>query len=79
MNKPNFFQNVSGMFRDKYTPLRDKLLIIGGAVYLISPIDLIPDFLFIVGYTDDFACLVGTGTLFYKTYNRYMKRNRIVG
>ncbi|TCP58250.1 uncharacterized protein DUF1232 [Tumebacillus sp. BK434] len=79
MNKPNFFQNVRGMFQDKHTPTRDKLLLAGGVLYMISPIDLIPDFLFIVGYTDDFACLIGTATLFYKTYNRYVKRNRIVG
>ncbi|ASS74296.1 hypothetical protein CIG75_04380 [Tumebacillus algifaecis] len=79
MDKPGFFQNVVGMFKDPHTPRRDKLLIAGGIVYIISPIDLIPDFLFLVGYADDLACLVGTASLFYKTYNRYVKRNRIVG
>lgn len=78
-NKPGFFQNVIGMFRDKQTPLRDKLLIVGGIVYIISPIDLIPDFLPILGYTDDFGVLIGTFMLFRRTYNNYVKRNRFVG
>jgi uncharacterized membrane protein YkvA (DUF1232 family) len=77
-SKPGFFHNVVGMFKDRHTPLKDKLLIAGGVIYLISPIDVIPDFLLIAGYTDDFAALAGTVTLFYKTYNRYVKRNRIV-
>lgn len=76
--KPSFFQNVVGMFKDKYTPRRDKLLIAGGAVYILSPIDLIPDFLLLAGYADDSAALIGTVVLFAKTYNRYVKRNRIV-
>ncbi|MFD2169694.1 YkvA family protein [Tumebacillus lipolyticus] len=79
MRGPGFFENVVGMFKDKQTPVRDKLLIAGGVVYIISPIDLIPDFLLLVGYVDDFACLIGTVTLFYKTYNRYVRRTRIVG
>ncbi|HEU4962998.1 MAG TPA: YkvA family protein [Bacilli bacterium] len=76
--KPSFWQNVKGMFQDRGTPVRDKLLIVGGAVYILSPIDLIPDFLPILGYTDDFACLIGTVVLFRKSYNSYVKRNRVV-
>ncbi|MGZ4112853.1 MAG: YkvA family protein [Tumebacillaceae bacterium] len=78
-NKPSFWQNLTGMFRDKQTPLRDKILIVAGIVYIISPIDLIPDMLPILGYTDDFGVLIGTVALFRRTYNSYVKRNRIIG
>lgn len=78
-DKPSFWQNVVGMFRDQETPLRDKVLIVVGIVYIISPIDLIPDFLPVIGYTDDLGVLIGTVSLFRRTYNAYVKRTRIVG
>ena len=37
---------------------RDKLLIIGALGYFILPVDLIPDFLPAVGFSDDLAALV---------------------
>jgi uncharacterized membrane protein YkvA (DUF1232 family) len=77
-NKPSFFQNALGMFQDPVTPLRDKLLIAGGVLYILSPIDLIPDFILLLGYTDDLAVAVGTFSLFRRTYNNYLKRTRIV-
>jgi uncharacterized membrane protein YkvA (DUF1232 family) len=77
-NKPGFFQNVIGMFQDKGTPMRDKLLIAGGVLYILSPIDLIPDLIVLLGFTDDLAVAVGTISLFRRTYNNYVQRNRIV-
>jgi len=44
---------------DHDTPPRAKLIIAGALGYFISPIDLIPDFIPFVGYTDDLAVLVG--------------------
>lgn len=76
-DKPGFAQNVVGMFKDRETPLRDKLLMVGGVAYVVSPIDLIPDFLLLLGYTDDLGVVIGTGTLFYKTYKKYVDRNRL--
>lgn len=76
-NKSGFIQNVVGMFKDKQTPLRDKLLMVGGVAYIVSPVDLIPDFLLLLGYTDDLGVVIGTGTLFYKTYQKYVKRNEL--
>lgn len=76
--KPSFLQNVKGMFLDKETPIRDKWLIVGGILYILSPIDLIPDFILLLGYTDDLAVAIGTFTLFRKSYNAYVKRTQIV-
>lgn len=38
-------------------PYQQKLIIIGALGYLICPIDLIPDFVPVAGYTDDAAAL----------------------
>ena len=40
------------------TPTRIKTLIIGALGYLILPVDLIPDFIPVVGWTDDLAALL---------------------
>lgn len=39
-------------------PLKDKALVVGALGYLILPIDLIPDLLGPLGFTDDFSVLV---------------------
>jgi uncharacterized membrane protein YkvA (DUF1232 family) len=39
-------------------PLRAKAIIIGALGYFISPLDVIPDFVPIIGYTDDFGALM---------------------
>jgi len=71
------WQNIVGMFKDPRTPLRDKLLMIGGVVYFLSPIDIVPDFLLLLGYTDDLAVLVGTYTLFRRSMKRYRARKQL--
>jgi uncharacterized membrane protein YkvA (DUF1232 family) len=39
--------------KDNRTPLRAKLVALAAIVYLISPIDLIPDIIPVAGYLDD--------------------------
>lgn len=41
------------MMKDKSVPLRKKLLIVLGILYLISPVDLIPPVLFPIAWMDD--------------------------
>jgi len=43
---------------DKDTPAWAKTVIIGALGYFISPIDLTPDFLPAIGYTDDLTVLI---------------------
>lgn len=43
--------------RDGEMPLKDKLMIYGSLGYFILPIDMIPDTLIALGFTDDFAAL----------------------
>ena len=46
------------VLKEPSTPLEKKSLIIGALGYLILPIDLIPDFIPVAGYTDDLAALL---------------------
>lgn len=43
--------------RDPHTPLLVRLLALAVAAYALSPIDLIPDFIPIIGYLDDLLLL----------------------
>jgi len=46
------------LLRDPRVPLRSKALIAGAAAYVASPIDLIPDFIPVIGRMDDAAVIV---------------------
>ena len=41
-------------------PLKDKAIVLGSLGYFIMPFDLIPDFIPVIGYGDDFAVLFAT-------------------
>ena len=43
---------------NKDFPVKEKMWVIGALGYLILPIDLIPDFIPVVGYGDDLAALI---------------------
>ena len=44
-------------FRRKETPSWAKRIVLGALVYLLSPIDAIPDLAPLIGYTDDMSVL----------------------
>ena len=50
---PNLTRLFAGLVRDPRVPLRAKLVLGVGALYLAMPIDVIPDFIPIVGSLDD--------------------------
>lgn len=45
--------------RDPVTPTYVKALLAGALAYFVMPVDMIPDFIFGLGYTDDAAVLFG--------------------
>ncbi|MCA3564105.1 MAG: DUF1232 domain-containing protein [Methylocystis sp.] len=45
---------------DPATPSRVKLLIVGALAYFVMPFDAIPDFLPMIGFTDDAAVIAAT-------------------
>ena len=44
---------------DRNTPTHVRVALIGALVYFISPLDLLPDVLPIIGFTDDAAVVAG--------------------
>ena len=54
---PNFFKLVFRLIRDPRVPAINKALFGAVAVYMLTPIDLIPDFLGVLGWVDDLYLL----------------------
>jgi len=50
---PNFLKLLGRLFRDSRVPMTEKALLVGAIIYVISPIDLIPDFIPFIGEIDD--------------------------
>ena len=64
---PRLTWMIASLLADRAVPRRAKLALAAVAVYLASPVDLIPDFIPIVGYLDDVlvAVIVLDGLLNY--------------
>lgn len=54
---PNLFKLVFRLLRDPRVPRFDKLLFGAVALYMVTPLDLIPDFLGVLGWIDDLYLL----------------------
>jgi len=50
---PHLVRLIARLARDPRVSGRTKTVLVGVAVYLASPVDLIPDFIPLVGYLDD--------------------------
>ena len=50
---PNLTRLFAGLMRDPRVPFRAKLVLGGTVLYLAMPIDLVPDFVPVIGYADD--------------------------
>lgn len=48
---------------DRETPLASRAIIFAALAYFIMPVDLVPDFLVVVGFTDDLAVLTAAMTM----------------
>ena len=55
---PNFVRLLLGLVTDPRVALVDKLLVLGAVAYIVTPIDLIPDFIPFIGEVDDVYLLV---------------------
>ena len=55
---PTYARLVWGLARDPRVPLQQKLVLGGIAAYLAFPIDVIPDFIPVIGELDDVAVLI---------------------
>ena len=59
---PLFFQMLKDYFSGKYkeVPVRTIAAIIGSLAYVLCPVDLVSDFIPVVGYLDDAAVITTT-------------------
>ncbi len=55
---PAYLRLLGGLLVDKRVALLDKALVGGAILYIVSPIDLIPDFIPFFGEVDDLFILV---------------------
>jgi uncharacterized membrane protein YkvA (DUF1232 family) len=55
------------LFLDKRIPKYKKIIPLIGVLYLINPIDLIKDYILVLGFIDDLLVLFGLLTLFVLT------------
>lgn len=50
---PNFLKLLFRLFKDSRVPMAEKAMLIGTMIYVISPLDLIPDVIPFIGQVDD--------------------------
>jgi uncharacterized membrane protein YkvA (DUF1232 family) len=55
---PAYMRLVWALLRDGRVPAQQKLILAGIAAYLFLPVDLIPDFVPVLGQLDDFAVVL---------------------
>ncbi len=71
---------VGAVLRGQYAGLgKGKLTLLGlGVVYLISPIDVVPDFLMLIGVADDFGVFLWLMGSLLGESGRYVQHERTV-
>lgn len=55
---PNYVRLLFGLLSDRRVAAVDKLLVAGAVAYILTPVDLIPDFIPFLGEVDDVFLLV---------------------
>lgn len=60
---------------DRNTPLKAKGILIGALAYFILPIDVVPDFILGLGFTDDMAVLLAAFNVV-RTHVTHVHRDR---
>ena len=53
---------------DPYTPAKVRISLMAALAYLVMPFDLFPDFMTLVGFSDDFVALTAVLSI----YSKYM-------
>ena len=64
LHLPNFARLYWRLFRDRRVPILPKALLVLTLVYVISPVDVIPDFVPVIGEMDDVVVVLSGLWLF---------------
>ncbi len=73
---PDLFILVCRLAVDKRVPGRQKLIVSGIIAYLIMPLDIIPDFIPVIGYVDDLVfAVIGLNLILNETDEKVLRDN----
>jgi len=73
---PDFFMLLWRLMLDKEITKEKKLFIGAIIVYVLLPIDLIPDFIPVIGFVDDLVLIaIGLNTIFVKTDKKILQKH----
>ncbi|MCK4338519.1 MAG: DUF1232 domain-containing protein, partial [Candidatus Cloacimonetes bacterium] len=73
---PDFFVLLWRLMLDKDIPKEKKLFIGAIIVYVLLPIDLIPDFIPVIGFMDDLVLIaIGLDTIFVRTEKKILQKH----
>jgi len=64
LHLPNFARLYWRLFRDRRVPILPKALLVLTLVYVVSPLDIIPDFIPVIGEMDDVVVVLSGLWLF---------------
>ena len=64
LHLPNFARLYWRLFRDRRVPILPKALLLLTLVYVVSPLDLVPDFVPVIGEMDDVVVVLAGLWLF---------------
>ena len=67
---PEYLRLLGGMLRDSRVSAVDRALVVGAIAYVISPLDVIPDFIPFLGQVDDVFLVVLTLTRLFERARR---------
>ncbi len=70
-SKPAGMATTLRFFLSPKAGLGAKLLFVAAILYVIMPLDLIPDVVVVVGWIDDLVALLGAGTALLLALHRY--------
>jgi uncharacterized membrane protein YkvA (DUF1232 family) len=64
LHLPNFLRLYWRLFRDRRVPILPKALLVLTLAYVVSPLDLVPDFIPVIGEVDDIVVVLSGLWLF---------------
>jgi uncharacterized membrane protein YkvA (DUF1232 family) len=64
LHLPNFARLYWRLFRDRRVPILPKVLLVLTLIYVVSPLDVIPDFIPVIGEMDDVVVVLSGLWLF---------------
>ncbi len=77
LHLPNFARLYWRLFRDWRVPILPKALLVLALVYVVSPLDVIPDFIPVIGEMDDIVVVLSGLWLFIRLCPPEVVRERV--